>query len=101
MKLITMIIKPFILEEVREALSSIGIQGLTVNEVKGFGRQKRQAELYRGAEYHWHFLPKIKVEIAITDREPDEVIEKVTDRQNRGWENFCIRFSPGHPDPYR
>lgn len=78
MKLVTVIIKPFKLEDVREALSSIGIQGLTVTEVKGFGRQKGHAELYRGAEYQVNFLPKIKVEIAIADEQLDEVIEKVT-----------------------
>lgn len=78
MKLVTVIIKPFKLEDVREALSSIGIQGLTVTEVKGFGRQKGHAELYRGAEYQVNFLPKIKVEIALADEQLDEVIEKIT-----------------------
>lgn len=78
MKLVTVIIKHFKLEEVREALSSIGIQGLTVAEVKGFGRQKGHAELYRGADYQVNFLPKIKVEIAISDAQLDEVIDIVS-----------------------
>ncbi|CDL08697.1 Nitrogen regulatory protein P-II, glnK [Klebsiella pneumoniae IS43] len=65
MKLVTVVIKPFKLEDVREALSSIGIQGLTVTEVKGFGRQKGHAELYRGAEYSVNFLPKVKIDVAI------------------------------------
>jgi nitrogen regulatory protein PII len=64
MKLVTVVIKPFKLEDVREALSSIGIQGLTVTEVKGFGRQKGHAELYRGAEYSVNFLPKVKIDVA-------------------------------------
>ena len=74
MKLVTVIIKPFKLEDVREALSSIGIQGLTVTEVKGFGRQKGHAELYRGAEYSVNFLPKVKIDVAIAD----EVIDIVS-----------------------
>ena len=72
MKLVTVIIKPFKLEDVREALSSIGIQGLTVTEVKGFGRQKGHAELYRGAEYSVNFLPKVKIDVAIADDQLDE-----------------------------
>ncbi|MCS3432306.1 P-II family nitrogen regulator [Klebsiella sp. BIGb0407] len=75
MKLVTVVIKPFKLEDVREALSLIGIQGLTVTEVKGFGRQKGHAELYRGAEYNVNFLPKVKIEVAITDEQLDEVID--------------------------
>jgi len=75
MKLVTVVIKPFKLEDVREALSLIGIQGLTVTEVKGFGRQKGHAELYRGAEYNVNFLPKVKIEVAITDDQLDEVID--------------------------
>ena len=77
MKLVTVIIKPFKLEDVREALSSIGIQGLTVTEVKGFGRQKGHAELYRGAEYSVNFLPKVKIDVAIADAQLDEVIDIV------------------------
>ncbi|MGA2548625.1 MAG: P-II family nitrogen regulator [Burkholderiaceae bacterium] len=72
MKLITAIIKPFKLDEVREALSAIGVQGITVTEVKGFGRQKGHTELYRGAEYVVDFLPKVKIEAAV----PDEIVER-------------------------
>ena len=77
MKLITAIIKPFKLDEVREALSAIGVQGITVTEVKGFGRQKGHTELYRGAEYVVDFLPKVKIEAAISDELVDRVIEAV------------------------
>jgi nitrogen regulatory protein P-II 2 len=77
MKLITAIIKPFELDEVREALSAIGVQGLTVTEVKGFGRQKGHTELYRGAEYVVDFLPKVKVEAAVADDVVDRVIEAI------------------------
>ena len=77
MKLITAIIKPFKLDEVREALSTIGVQGLTVTEVKGFGRQKGHTELYRGAEYVVDFLPKVKVEAAVDDAIVDQVIEAI------------------------
>ena len=75
MKLVTAIIKPFKLDDVREALTNVGIQGMTVTEVKGFGRQKGHTELYRGAEYAIDFLPKIKIEILLED----ELVEKVTD----------------------
>jgi nitrogen regulatory protein P-II 2 len=78
MKLVTVVIKPFKLEDVREALSSIGIQGLTVTEVKGFGRQKGHAELYRGAEYSVNFLPKVKIDIAIADDQLDEVVDVIS-----------------------
>ncbi len=77
MKFVTAIIKPFKLDEVREALSEIGVQGVTVTEVKGFGRQKGHTELYRGAEYVVDFLPKIKVEVAIDDDILDQVIEVI------------------------
>ncbi|GHU06555.1 nitrogen regulatory protein P-II 1 [Betaproteobacteria bacterium] len=77
MKLVTAIIKPFKLDEVREALSAIGVQGITVTEVKGFGRQKGHTELYRGAEYVVDFLPKVKIEAAIQDDVLDQVIEAV------------------------
>jgi nitrogen regulatory protein P-II 2 len=77
MKLITAIIKPFKLDEVREALNAIGVQGLTVTEVKGFGRQKGHTELYRGAEYVVDFLPKVKVEAAVDDTVVDRVIEAI------------------------
>ena len=77
MKLITAIIKPFKLDEVREALSGIGVQGITVTEVKGFGRQKGHTELYRGAEYVVDFLPKVKIEAAIDDAILDRVVEAI------------------------
>ena len=77
MKMVTAIIKPFKLDEVREALSAIGVQGITVTEVKGFGRQKGHTELYRGAEYVVDFLPKVKVEAAVDDAIVDRVIEAI------------------------
>jgi nitrogen regulatory protein P-II 2 len=84
MKLITAIIKPFKLDDVREALSQIGVQGITVVEVKGFGRQKGHTELYRGAEYVVDFLPKIKLEIAIKASMVDQVIDTIRDAANTG-----------------
>lgn len=84
MKLVTAIIKPFKLDDVREALTEHGIQGLTVTEVKGFGRQKGHTELYRGAEYVIDFLPKLKIEIAVADDRVDEVIEVITRTANTG-----------------
>ncbi|OEY66468.1 P-II family nitrogen regulator [Marinobacter sp. X15-166B] len=84
MKLVTAIIKPFKLDDVREALSEIGVQGVTVTEVKGFGRQKGHTELYRGAEYVVDFLPKVKVEVAIGDSLLDQVIEAITKAANTG-----------------
>ncbi|MEO8248309.1 MAG: P-II family nitrogen regulator [Burkholderiales bacterium] len=84
MKLVTAIIKPFKLDEVREALSEIGVQGITVTEVKGFGRQKGHTELYRGAEYVVDFLPKVKVEAAIDDALLDRVIEAIENAARTG-----------------
>ncbi len=84
MKLVTAIIKPFKLDEVREALSAIGVQGITVTEVKGFGRQKGHTELYRGAEYVVDFLPKVKVEAAISDGMVEQVIEAIEKSANTG-----------------
>lgn len=84
MKLITAVIKPFKLDDVREALSEIGVQGITVTEVKGFGRQKGHTELYRGAEYVVDFLPKVKVEVATTDDLVDQAIEAITKAANTG-----------------
>jgi nitrogen regulatory protein P-II 2 len=78
MKLVTAIIKPFKLDEVRQSLAEIGIQGITVTEVKGFGRQKGHTELYRGAEYVVDFLPKVKLELAVEDDRVDEVLEAIT-----------------------
>lgn len=84
MKLVTAIIKPFKLDDVREALSEIGVQGITVTEVKGFGRQKGHTELYRGAEYVVDFLPKVKIEVATSDDLLDQVIESITKAANTG-----------------
>jgi nitrogen regulatory protein P-II 2 len=84
MKFVTAIIKPFKLDEVREALSAIGVQGITVTEVKGFGRQKGHTELYRGAEYVVDFLPKVKIEVAIKEDLLDQVIEAIEKSANTG-----------------
>ena len=84
MKLVTAIIKPFKLDDVREALSEVGVQGMTVTEVKGFGRQKGHTELYRGAEYVVDFLPKVKVEAAIDDALQDQVIDAISKSANTG-----------------
>ena len=84
MKMVTAIIKPFKLDEVREALSDIGVQGITVTEVKGFGRQKGHTELYRGAEYVVDFLPKVKIEAAIADDLLDRVLEAIESAARTG-----------------
>lgn len=84
MKLVSAIIKPFKLDDVRESLSQIGVQGLTVTEVKGFGRQKGHTELYRGAEYVVDFLPKVKIDIALSDDMVDKVIEAICTVANTG-----------------
>ncbi|QJD29726.1 MULTISPECIES: P-II family nitrogen regulator [Methylococcus] len=84
MKLITAIIKPFKLDDVREALSDIGVSGLTVTEVKGFGRQKGHTELYRGAEYVVDFLPKVKLEIAVADNLVDTAVDAIVKAANTG-----------------
>ena len=84
MKLITAIIKPFKLDEVREALTPLGVQGLTVTEVKGFGRQKGQTEIYRGAEYHVSFLPKVKIEVAVPAEMVDAVVEAIASTARTG-----------------
>jgi nitrogen regulatory protein PII len=84
MKLITAIIKPFKLDDVREALSEIGITGITVTEVKGFGRQKGHTELYRGAEYVVDFLPKVKVEVAVTDAFVEQAVDCIIKAANTG-----------------
>ena len=84
MKLVTAIIKPFKLDDVREALAEISVQGMTVTEVKGFGRQKGHTELYRGAEYVVDFLPKVKIEVAIADDALERVIEAITSAANTG-----------------
>ena len=84
MKLVTAVVKPFKLDDVREALSEIGVQGITVTEVKGFGRQKGHTELYRGAEYVVDFLPKVKIEVAVADSALEQVIEAITNAANTG-----------------
>ena len=84
MKFISAVIKPFKLDDVRDALSAIGVQGLTVTEVKGFGHQKGHTELYRGAEYVVDFLPKVKIEIAISDEQVDSAIEAIRKVTNTG-----------------
>ena len=84
MKLVTAVIKPFKLDDVRAALSEVGVQGITATEVKGFGRQKGHTELYRGAEYVVDFLPKVKLEIAVSDGEVERVIEAIAKSANTG-----------------
>lgn len=84
MKMVTAIIKPFKLDDVREALSEIGVQGVTVTEVKGFGRQKGHTELYRGAEYVVDFLPKVKIEVAVSQDLLDRVMESIIKAANTG-----------------
>ena len=84
MKLLTAVIKPFKLDDVRDALSGAGVQGMTVTEVKGYGRQKGHTELYRGAEYVVDFLPKVKLEIALDDNNLDAAIEAITSAANTG-----------------
>jgi len=84
MKMVMAIIKPFKLDEVREALTALGVQGLTVTEVKGFGRQKGQTEIYRGAEYSVNFLPKVKIEVAVADPLVERVVEAIQKAANTG-----------------
>jgi|TARA_B100001105_G_C22238764_1_gene377298 nitrogen regulatory protein P-II 2 len=84
MKLITAIIKPFKLDDAREALSEVGVTGMTVTETKGFGRQKGHSELYRGAEYVVDFLPKVKLEVAVADDKVEEVVSTITKAANTG-----------------
>ena len=107
MKMVTAIVKPFKLDEVREALSAIGVQGITVTEVKGFGRQKGHTELYRGAEYVVDFLPKVKIEAAVDDAIVDRVIEaskpqpaparSVTARSSSPRSSRWCAFAPARP----
>jgi len=84
MKLVMAVIKPFKLDEVREALTKLGVQGLTVTEVKGYGRQKGQTEIYRGAEYAVSFLPKVKIEVVVDDDQTDSVVEMIAKAANTG-----------------
>jgi hypothetical protein len=105
MKLVTAIIKPFKLDEVREALSGIGVQGITVTEVKGFGRQKGHTELYRGAEYVVDFLPKVKIEAAVSDElgraRHRSHRNRCPHRQDRRRQDLCVRPRTGDSHPYR
>ena len=105
MKLVTAVIKPFKLDDVREALSTIGVQGITVSEVKGFGRQKGHTELYRGAEYVVDFLPKVKIEIAVADGVVDQTIEAISKAAQTGkiGDGKIFVSSPRacHPHPNR
>lgn len=108
MKLVMMIIKPFKLDDLREALSELGIAGMTVTEVKGFGRQKGHTELYRGAEYVIDFLPKLKVEVAVSDDKVDQVVEEAIKATHTGhWGDGkifvtplerCVRIRTGETD---
>lgn len=84
MKLIIAVIKPFKLEEVRDALASVGVQGITVSEVKGYGRQKGHTEIYRGAEYAVHFLPKVRLEIAVTSENADRAVDAIVKTAKTG-----------------
>ena len=104
MKLVTAIIKPFKLEEVRDALTAQGVHGMTVTEVKGYGRQKGHTEIYRGAEYAVNFLPKLKIEVAIADDQEDKVVEAITrrqDRPDRRRQNLRHRRRPRRAHPHR
>ena len=84
MKLITAVIKPFKLDEVRDALERIGVHGMTATEVKGYGRQKGQTEIYRGAEYVVSFMPKIRIEVAVSDSRAEDVVQSISPRRVRG-----------------
>ena len=84
MKMVMAVIKPFKLDDVREILNGLGVEGLTVTEVKGFGRQKGQTEIYRGAEYSVSFLPKVKIELVVSDDMVDQVVEAIQDAANTG-----------------
>ena len=84
MKLVTAVIKPFKLDDVREALSAVGVEGLTAIEVKGFGQQKGQADIYRGTDYKVTFLPKVKIEVAVTDDQVDKVVDAIKNSANTG-----------------
>ena len=105
MKMVTAIVKPFKLDEVREALSAIGVQGVTVTEVKGFGRQKGHTELYRGAEYVVDFLPKVKIEAAVDDAIVDRVDRgdrgRGAHRQDRRRQDLRLDARAGRPHPHR
>jgi nitrogen regulatory protein P-II 1 len=101
MKKIEAIIKPFKLDEVKEALQDVGLQGITVIEAKGFGRQKGHTELYRGAEYVVDFLPKVKLEIVLPDELVGNAVEAIRKAPDRRWQDFCIVGGGGNPHPHR
>ena len=105
MKKIEAIIQPFKLEPVKEALHGLSVQGMTVSEVKGFGRQKGIREVYRGMEYQVDFIPKVKIEVvAADDKAPDHRgnhYEGGPHRPHRGWQNLCLPGGGGHPHPHR
>ena len=105
MKLISAIIKPFKLDDVRAALSELGVSGMTVTEVKGFGRQRGHTELYRGAEYVVDFVPKTRIEVAVKDSLVDQVIEAIVGRrphrQGRRRQDLHLRPRARHPHPHR
>ena len=104
MKFITAIIKPFKLDDVRKAVGEIGVQGITVTEVKGFGRQRGHTEIYRGAEYSVEFVPKTKVEIAVPDALVERVVEAIMQaaphRQGGRRQDFCFRSRAGRAHPH-
>ena len=95
MKLVTAILKPFKLDDVREALSDMGVSGITVTEVKGFGRQKGHTELYRGSEYVVDFLPKVKVEIALSDDQLEQAVDAIIKAANTG--KICLLYTSPSP----
>lgn len=105
MKMVMAVIKPFKLDDVREALAERGVTGITVTEVKGFGRQKGHTELYRGAEYVVDFLPKVKLEVAVTDDQVEAVVEAIVKamRHRQDWRRQGVRVRPGQrgAHPYR
>ena len=105
MKIVMAIIKPFKLDEVRDALTAIGVHGLTVTEVKGYGRQKGHTEIYRGTEYAVNFLPKIKIEVAVATDQVDKVVERHhrrrQDRPDRRRQNLRLRPRPRRAHPHR
>ena len=104
MKKIEAIIKPFKLEEVKDALGEVGIEGMTVSEVKGFGRQKGHTEIYRGSEYTVDFLPKIKIELVVTDQQLTKAVEVICqsgqNRKNRRRQDFCLHRGAGRADSH-
>jgi len=104
MKKIEAIIKPFKLEEVKDALGEVGIEGMTVTEVKGFGRQKGHTEIYRGSEYTVDFLPKIKIELVVADGQADAAVGAIVrcqDRQDWRWQGVCCPHRTGRAHPHR